>query len=325
MKDEKKLTFVLNFPAVLVLLWLVLSGCSQQPSVLSGKALTVPYTIIIGSSLSAKQEKEIVEMLQIVFEEIDLVFNDWNPHSEISQLNHLKGNVEVPISSKLEHLFQKIDKIVKLTKGLFDPTVGGLSKLWKNALEQGMQPNEAALAQARKAVGWEKIHFEKGVFYKDNDDTQIDLGSVVKGYCVDLIIENLQRIGYENALVNWGGEVRANGKHPEDRPWRVFISNSGNNDPNASLGEVELLDQAVATSGNYLQKWTIVHKGTPITYTHIIHPQTGFPLIVNEKSIASISVVAPTCFMADAMATAGILGYEIDEPECIHYIRSSWR
>ena len=54
---------------------------------------------------------------------------------------------------------------------------------------------------------------------------------------------------------------------------------------------------AVATSGNYRNFFEINGK----TYSHIIHPKTGYPV---ENMVVSASVIAENCTLADGLATA---------------------
>ncbi len=59
---------------------------------------------------------------------------------------------------------------------------------------------------------------------------------------------------------------------------------------------LELENKAVATSGNYRQYETIEGKH----FSHIIDPRTGYPANHNP----GVTVIAPTCMDADALATA---------------------
>jgi thiamine biosynthesis lipoprotein len=60
---------------------------------------------------------------------------------------------------------------------------------------------------------------------------------------------------------------------------------------------LELENQAVATSGDYEQFFTLNGK----RYSHIIDPKTGHPV---DNGIVSVTVVADTATVADAMSTA---------------------
>ena len=60
---------------------------------------------------------------------------------------------------------------------------------------------------------------------------------------------------------------------------------------------VSVSNQAMATSGNYRN----FKEYDNVPYSHIINPRTGRP---TQSNIASVTVVAPNCMDADALATA---------------------
>ncbi len=246
------------------------------------------------------EKRNVQSLIDQTFNEVDQIYNYWNPYSEISLLNKLKKHEKKKISQKLKQFLEITEKIVLLTEGRFDPTIRPLQILWKNYLEKGIAPPQEEIAALLPAVGWDKIHFSDGFFRKDHDATSLDLGGIAKGYCVDLIAEKFSDAGFHDFYIEWGGEIYTNGKHPDDRPWRVFISKLGDPDPENAVAIVELHDEAIATSGDYHQNWMAGN----VKYTHIIDPKTGAPLISDPEAIASASVVAPTCTLADGLATA---------------------
>lgn len=254
--------------------------------------MTIPYEIKVGGKLTSEQKQKAERVIAAAFAEINRTFNNWNEASEISQLNHLKAHVKVPISTKLKGLILLAKQINIISQGRFDPTVAPLASLWKNALKEGHLPeiDHATL----QAIGFDKIHIENDLFWKDYDQTALDLGGIAKGYGVDLLAENLSQSGFKNIFVEWGGEIRTVGPHPSGRKWKIAIR---------GVGIVEFQNKALATSGDYLQVWKV----DGVKYTHIIDPRTKKPLIVTDHSIASTSVMAPTCAKADALATALML------------------
>ena len=60
---------------------------------------------------------------------------------------------------------------------------------------------------------------------------------------------------------------------------------------------LQVSDRALATSGNYRS----FHEKGAFSWGHTINPQTGFP---ESNLLRSATVLAPTCTMADALATA---------------------
>lgn len=274
-----------------------------------GTAMTIDYKIIVGALLSDSERLDVEKRIQAVFQEVDSIYNKWNPDSEISRLNRLKAFEKVSLSPQLQQLLQKCDQIVRLTEGKFDPTIEPLQKLWKSSLSAGREPAENEIQAILPALGWHRVHIESGCFSKDHDLTSLDLGGIAKGFCVDLLIERLKEAGFPNLFVEWGGEVRAAGVHPQNRPWKIFISRLGDNNPDRAIALLDLRDQAIATSGDYMQFWQIGDK----RYGHIINPSTHRPLPCTKTSIASSSVLASDCTFADGIAKVGMMFATVEE------------
>ena len=111
----------------------------------------------------------------------------------------------------------------------------------------------------------------------------------------------LRSKGVSNYMVEIGGEVVCHGQNPKGKAWSIGI-NKPVDDPESVSQEiekvVELSDGAMATSGNY-RNYYITPEGKRIMHT--IDPRTGFPV---QHNVLSATVMAPTCAMADAFATA---------------------
>ncbi|MDB6081109.1 MAG: apbE [Chlamydiia bacterium] len=275
--------------------------------------MTVPYRIEIGKNLSTTKQAEVQNTIDATFNEIDRVYNKWNKNSELSKLNRLPANQPESISNELAHFLRRCDYFVKLSKGKFDPTIEALQQVWKDHLEKGTLPSENEIKIAQATVGWDTITLKNNVFTKKHSATALDLGGIAKGYTVDLMVERLQKMGYNSVFVEWGGEIRASGKHPQGRSWAVYISNLEDLNPEHALAYVPLTNQAIATSGDYLQNWIV--DGT--TYFHVFDPQTGKPLALTDTSIASASCLANDCMTADALATMLVMCKTLDEAKAL--------
>lgn len=254
--------------------------------------MTIPYCVQVGGRLTDEQTQTIHQVILETFAEIHAVYDNWNSDSEVAALGKLAAHQSVELSEPLAAFLAFVGQVVTLTEGRFDPTVDLLQHVWKDHLRAGSLPDPSQLAPLVQATGWHHVHLEGRTFWKDEPLTAIDLGGVAKGYAVDLILERLAEAGYGSLYVEWGGEIRTIGSHPAGRPWKVGIQ---------GLDAIELNNSAIATSGSYIQNWTI--DGT--SYTHIIDPRTSEPL--HDCPISSVSVIAPTCREADALATALML------------------
>ena len=105
-----------------------------------------------------------------------------------------------------------------------------------------------------------------------------------------MIIERLSKKGYKNLYVEWGGDIGTRGNYPTGRSWQVLV----NEKPLALKG------MAIATSGCQEQLWDIENH----TYTHIIDPHTLEMVEVKNGHVHKVSVLAKSCALADALATA---------------------
>lgn len=313
-----------NFPSFLgiglltcLLLSLIAFGCTNQPtppqrtSEISGIAMTVPYHITFADEMNARSFDRANRLIEATFQEVNAVYNQWNPSSEISALNRLKAGAPVTPSDCLYRLLLLVDQISRLTEGRYDPTIEPLKKLWVRYLSEGSTPPPEALVEITPSLGWHQVHLVDGKFWKDNDTLQINLDSISKGLCVDMLVERLTVLGFHNVLVEWGGEIRASGQHVDGRPWRIFISRLGSTLSQDAIAEFDLDGRATATSGDYLQYWVIGDK----TYFHLFDPKRLCPLELHPGSIASATVQAQSCALADALATAALLFESMEDAQ----------
>ncbi len=160
------------------------------------------------------------------------------------------------------------------------------------------------------AVGWEKIHIDEDRFLtKENGLIMVDFGGIAKGLTVDLLVENLSNLGFSNLYVEWGGEIKTLGEHPQGRKWKVFISRFEDTKVDNAVAIVEMDNLALATSGDYLQKWVV--DGTE--YFHIFNLKTMQPLRITQVSPGSATIAYSSCAIADGLATAALTFDTVEE------------
>ena len=97
-------------------------------------------------------------------------------------------------------------------------------------------------------------------------------------------------------MVEIGGEVRTRGVKANELPWRIGIEQPDDLARRVHAAVI-LVNAGMATSGDYRNFFE--HEG--VHYSHTIDPATGRPV---QHSLAAVSIVAPTCMEADALATA---------------------
>lgn len=238
--------------------------------------------------------------------ELDAVMSDYRPDSELMRLCRAGAGVAHPVSEDIAFVLARSVEIAERTDGAFDPTVGPVVRLWRDARKTGERPGEAALAAARALVGYEMVVVDEDARTVTliKPGMQLDLGGIGKGFAADEAIEVLGALGIECALVDLGGDLVASAPPPGREGWTVRVvdgferSSTGGD---AGPGSITLAHAAVATSGD-LEQHVIIDG---VRYSHIIDPRTGEPL----TTAAAATVRAKSGLLADALASAAcVLG-----------------
>jgi FAD:protein FMN transferase len=273
---------------------LLMSGCSSQRNHRSTQVLMGTFVEVISSDQRAAG---------IVFAEIkrlDGLLSKFNPRSEIFQLNQ-GGKLKVGPDTLA--VIKAAKEFSRQSNGAFDITVAPLVDIWKQAIKSRILPKENRINTAKSLVGSENILIDE----KNSTVTllkkgmQVDLGGIAKGYAVDCAIRKLKGAGIKSCLVNAGGNMYGLGKN-EGRPWKVGIRHPRK--PREMVGFLLLENRAIATSGDYEQYFETGNR----RFSHIIDPQTGYPV---NNGVVSVTVYSPSAATCDALSTAVfVLGKE---------------
>ncbi|MCB9893913.1 MAG: FAD:protein FMN transferase [Planctomycetes bacterium] len=258
----------------------------------SGTELGTSYDVVVMAADEDKAEEDLAAAREVC-REAEKHLSEWKEDSDISRLNREAGEHPVEVHGDLLKVIRASLEVSKATGGAFDISWYPLGPLWKKAGERDSLPTDDELAETMAAVGYEKVIVDGDTVSFTHPNTRLGLGAVAKGWIVDAVFLALRKRGYENLIVNIGGDLRTAGVGP-DGPWTFKITDPFN--APAAAGSFALQDGSVATSGNYIRYAEIEGK----KYGHIIDPRTGWPAKFN----GSVSVFAPDCAMADALATA---------------------
>lgn len=273
-----------------------LTACSDSESVrLTGGTMGTTWSISIADFGESDLDQLHLAVMQRLAE-INSLMSTWDQTSEISQFNQMPAGCMV-VSSELAEVVDAALTISVITEGAYDVTLGPLIDLWGfGAVEQIDAPTQEELDAALPLTGFGFIDHNGESLCKEFDALEINLSSIAKGYGVDQVADLLAEWGYENFLVEIGGELYASGdKYGE--AWRVGVENPASMGGQSAMLALALENQAVATSGDYRNFFMLDGK----RYSHIIDARTGRPV---DNQIASVTVIADSVMKADAWATA---------------------
>ncbi|HNX81595.1 MAG TPA: FAD:protein FMN transferase [Candidatus Omnitrophota bacterium] len=235
----------------------------------------------------------------IAFDEIKRIedlLSKYNEKSEISRLNRI-GKSSVSVDTL--YIVRKAKQLWLVTGGAFDPTVGPLLDVWGFTDKKYRFPSDEEIASAMKKVGMDKVEIddEKNIIALTVPGMKLDLGGIAKGYAVDCAVSRLKQAHVRNCLINAGGDIYCLGKKADGRAWRVALRDPRREQYAVRAEFFELSNKAIDTSGDYEQFFIKDNK----RYSHIFDPKTGRPA---SSGVASVTVIAPDCLTADALATS---------------------
>ncbi|MBB4041074.1 thiamine biosynthesis lipoprotein [Microvirga flocculans] len=237
--------------------------------------------------------------LQETVDRVDRQMSTWNPASDLNRLNATPAGEWVTIPRELATVLATALEIGRASSGAFDIGVGDLVQAWGfGGGSRVPDPSQIATVAGRASFNPPKtLQLDLGSFRaRKLAPLMLDLSGIAKGFGVDELARVMGGFGVESWLVGIDGEMRAGGPKPDRRLWAVARER-----PIAGTREIdgilELQDAAVATSGNYRHGAEIDGRRV----SHTMDPRTGSPL---ANDVAAVTVLAESCMVADAWATA---------------------
>ncbi len=272
-------------------------GCAQPASEeyvrLEGYGIGTTYRII--ARAESDRVPEIKEAVDRIFDEMTASMSIFDSTSLVSRINRGESDsVDMHISSMVG-LARAINVV---SDGMYDITIAPLTKAYGFAGGKAQEnPNIDSLL---KFVGMDKMRIEENRIIKDDPRLQLDFNSIGKGYTVDCIASEIERLDIVDYMVEVGGEIVCRGRNPKGGAWRIAVDSpyDGNMNPGENCQVIiSMTDRALATSGNY-RRYYIDNDGHKIAHT--INPVTGESVITD---LLSATVIAPTATEADALGT----------------------
>jgi len=299
MKLNKRIVFLLLALLVGIFFLFFYESCTprkQEKKFLTetGRVFGTFYKITYESPNGKSLKPELEEL----FRQFNLSLSVYNDSSIISKIN--RNDPGVVVDEYFRTVFETGQRVSEITDGAFDMTVAPLVNAWGFGFTQQDSVTPELIHSLLKITGYQKVRLENDRVVKDNPAVMLDASAIAKGYASDVVADFLSSQGIENYMVEIGGEVVVKGVNDRGAPWSIGIT-IPIDDNTMMITElqrvIQLENGAVATSGNYRQFY---HKDGK-KYAHTINPHTGYPV---DHNLLSVTVIAPTCILADAYATA---------------------
>jgi thiamine biosynthesis lipoprotein len=255
----------------------------------------VLYADSTDDSLASKAAEDAFARI----EELNQIMSDYEEDSELNQLSRTSGSGKaVKVSDDLFNVLKESIRMAELSDGLFDITIGPMSKFWRvvRMSPDPELPTHEEIKDLQEKVGYQHIRLN------EEDQTvellkpgmQLDFGGIAKGYAAEEALKVLKNYGIEQALIDAGGDVTLGDNPPERNGWDVAVPKS-NNKGESQFISLQTANKTVTTSGDLFQFVVIEGK----RYSHIINPKTG----LGTTNQIQATVIAPNGMTADALSS----------------------
>lgn len=276
---------------------------------LNGETMGTRYSAVFFAP-AGLDAPAIAAQLWAAVDQVDRQMSTWKPDSDLSRLNAAPVQQWLALPQELVGVLATALQVGRQSQGAFDMGVGAVVNAW--GFGPGQQQPDAGQIGALKAqahpAAIDVLEIDTALHrVRKQAAITLDLCGIAKGFGVDQMARCLDGFGIANYLVGIDGEMRARGLKPDGRPWAIAIEKPVRGLREA-MGVMELTDAAIATSGDYRHWFQIADQ----YYGHTMSPALGRPV---RNRLAAVTVVAPTCMLADAWATALlVLGEEAGPP-----------
>lgn len=234
-------------------------------------------------SFAAKifQEKSL-----ILIDSLNLVFSDYEPHSEVRRLSEKLLDQEcISVSTPLMNLLRISKEALDVTAGNFDAGLGRLTKLWRQQRKENEWPKKKEIKNTLQKSGLHNLQLDEynQKVCKNGPVIELDFGGNAKGYIADQILQLANEMSINSILIDLGGDILCGNAPPESMGWKIEIEGLDQ--------QLLLSNEAITSSGSTYQYQ--YHEG--VKYSHILDPQTGYPI----KALRKATVIADSAVAAD--------------------------
>ncbi|MFZ2153699.1 MAG: FAD:protein FMN transferase [Candidatus Moraniibacteriota bacterium] len=247
------------------------------------------YLQIIASPAEALKIEKTFVFIEDFYRKKELVFSRFNPDSELTKLNKKLKEFNRASEDILYVASVALDYYAK-SEGIFDPRI--LADLEDLGYKYNFTENE--FKDKRFPLGSETSDLAQDLVVAGKEvkfSKKMDFNGIAKGYITDLVAKFLLKEGWQDFLVDSGGDMYASGLNRHSEKWGIALE--GTVDENEIF--LEISNKGIATSGNTRKCWEVGGR----KFHHLINPKNK-----NEFSfdLKTVTVTAENTMKADIWA-----------------------
>ena len=298
----------------------VLAGCAAKPQKELTRYSTIFYDVfdtvtqVIAYCESEEEFTKQMEALHadlISYNQLYDIYNDYDGVVNVKTINDNADKAPVQVDDRILSMLELARQMYDTTNGKLNVAMGSVLNIWHNYREAAEShqndadntlPTQEELEAAAQHCDINNVVIDEQAktVYLADPEMSLDVGSVGKGYAVEMVCQAAQARGLTSALVSVGGNLRAIGKKPDGSQWTGGVENPWNASEvyttDSLFGAaINMSDMALVTSGDYQRYFVVDGK----RYHHLIDPDTLWP----AAYFNSVTVLCPDSGMADCLTT----------------------
>ncbi len=259
-----------------------------------------------------KFDKKLAERLKYY----DNLFDCHKEHEGVNNvytINKMAGKEKVKVDAALLDLISQSKTLGLKYDSRVNIAFGAVIELWEKSMTEALENDELKAATPDIEVLKERAKYaslnniiidkEESTIYITDERTKINLGSVAKGYAVELICNELKEDGFDSVVLSAGGNVKTIG-HPNGetkRKWTVGVENpysaSEMKEGDSEIYDIlYTMDKAIVTSGDYQRYFYGLDN---VKYNHIIDTRT----LSSARNFTAVTVITKDSGIADFLST----------------------
>ena len=247
----------------------------------------------------------------IAYNQLYDIYNDYDGVVNVKTINDNAGTAPVQVDDKILGMLELARQMYNTTDGKLNIAMGSVLNIWHNYREAAeaaetdadnklptMEELEAAAQHCD--INNVIIDADAKTVYLADPEMLLDVGSVGKGYAVEMVCQAAEARGLTSALVSVGGNLRAIGVKPDGSQWTGGVENPWSSSDvytsDSMLdGAINMSDMALVTSGDYQRYYVVDGK----RYHHLIDLTTLQP----ARYMNSVAIVSSDSGLGDALST----------------------
>lgn len=285
-----------------------LSACSSISSITEANTKIsktgFAFDTVISVTLYGTSDESILDGCMELADYYENLLSATKEGSDIWNINNSDGE-KVSVDEETFTLIALAISYADISDGAFNPALGTVINLWDFNSEDAAVPSSQDLEEAMQHTDYKDIILNNEDFTVSlaDDQLQVNLGGIAKGYIADQMAGYIKEQGVGSAIINLGGNVYALGSKPDGSNYSVGIQKPFDSTGSA-ITAVSVSNMSVVTSGTYERYF----EQDGELYHHILDPQTGYP---TDNNLLSVTILSDNSVDGDALSTTCfVLGLE---------------